>query len=222
MLARQYQEWLTYPPGVSIIIVDDCSRETAAIAVPRPVGLPPLRIYRIGVWKDWGWPMARNLGMSEAADGWCLLTDLDHVLDAENAAKLLAADLDPKFAYRPSRTTPDSAPVKRHNDSFALTREMFWRTGGYRLRYLGWYGTSSCWSRRLGMFAAICETDQFKLTVYNMAGVDLGGVAGAGTTGMGRKGSTHHVGNSPFAGETRTAHLTAETDPLAFPWSRQL
>jgi hypothetical protein len=221
MLARQYQEWHNYPPGVFIIIVDDCSKGVAAVDVPRPAGLPDLEIYRIGVWKDWGWPMARNLGMEHADEGWCLLTDLDHVLTVENARKLLAMPKDPKRAYKPARRKPDGKPYRAHNDTWLLTREMFWRTGGVRLRFLGWYGTSSCWTRRLEMFARPTLTDAFELTVFNLAGEDLGGIA-AGTIGMGRKGSSHHVSNSPFAGETKTAHLTVEADPLAFPWSRAL
>jgi hypothetical protein len=208
--------------ALSIIVVDDCSRETAAIDVPRPEGLPPLRIYRIGVWKDWGWPMCRSLGMSEAPDGWCLLTDLDHVLDAENAAKVLAAPLDEKCAYRPARQKPNGEPYKPHNDTFCLTRETFWKTGGYSLKYLGWYGTSSIFSRRLHMLASVHITDAFTLTVFNLNGEDIGGIAGAGTTGMGRKGSDHHVSRSPFAHETKTAHLNAPTGVLDFPWTRQL
>jgi hypothetical protein len=226
MLAHQYATWAAYPDEVkaalSIIIVDDCSRETPAIAVPRPVGLPPLRIYRIGVWKDWGWPMCRSLGMSEAADGWCLLTDLDHVLDAENAAKLLAADLDEDCAYRPHRVKPNGESWKPHNDTYLLTRKTFWKTGGYSLKYLGWYGTSSIFSRRLHMLANVHITGAFKLTVFNLGGEDIGGIAGAGTTGMGRKGSDHHVSRSPFAHETKSAHLTAPVGVLDFPWSRQL
>jgi hypothetical protein len=181
-----------------------------------------LQIFRIGVWKDWGWPMARNLGMHEAQDGWCLLTDLDHVLTADNVAKLLAAPLDENCAYKPSRVKPNGEPWKVHNDTYLLTRETFWKTGGCSLKYLGWYGTSSIFSRRLHMLANVHITDTFKLTVFNLGGEDIGGIAGAGTTGMGRKGSDHHVSRSPFAHETKTAHLTAPVGVLDFPWERQL
>jgi hypothetical protein len=226
MLAHQYATWAAYPDeakaGVSIIIVDDCSRETPAIAVPRPVGLPPLEIYRVGIWKDWGWPMARNLGMHHAPEGVCLLTDLDHVLSADEVVKLAGMDVADGVAYRPTRQKPNGESYKPHNDTFALTRKTFWKTGGYSLKYLGWYGTSSIFSRRLHMLADVHITDTFKLTVFNLGGEDIGGIAGAGTTGMGRKGSDHHVSRSPFAHETKTAHLTAPVGVLDFPWERQL
>jgi hypothetical protein len=225
MLAHQYATWAAYPDELKrqlfIIIVDDCSKGVAAVDVPRPAGLPDLEIYRVGVWKDWGWPMARNLGMHQAPDGPCLLTDLDHVLPAGEAAKLLGMDIGDNAAYRPARQKPNGDWVKPHNDTFYLHRGTFWKTGGCSLRYLGWYGTSSIFSKRLAIFAKAYITDAFTLTVFNLAGEDLAGIK-AGTTGMGRKGSSHHVSKSPFAHETKSAHLTAPTGVLDFPWTRQL
>jgi hypothetical protein len=144
------------------------------------------------------------------------------VLDAENAAKMKATAVDQGHVYRPVRQKPNGEPYKAHNDTFALERKTFWKTGGYTLKYLGWYGTSSIFSRRLHMLADVHITDAFKLTVFNLGGEDIGGIAGAGTTGMGRKGSDHHVSRSPFANETKSAHLTVPVGVLDFPWSRQL
>lgn len=226
MLAHQYATWAAYPQEVKdcirIILVDDCSRETKAVAVPRPGGLPSLSMFHVDTWAEWGWPLARNAGMNEAPDGWCLLTDLDHVLDAENAAKLLAMEASPKRAYRPHRRKPNGESYRPHNDTWLLTREMFWKAGGCSLKFLGYYGTSSIFTRRLRMFAEDTITDTFALTVYNLGGEDIGGIPGAGVRGMGRKGSDHHVSRSPLAHLTATAHLTAPADPLAFPYSRVL
>lgn len=160
--------------------------------------------------------------MHEAPDGWCLLTDLDHVLTAENAAKLLAMEADPSRAYRPHRRKPNGEGYKPHNDSWLLTREMFWKAGGCSLKFLGWYGTSSIFTRRLKLFATDTVTDAFELAVYNLGGEDIGGVAGAGVRGMGRKGSDHHVSRSPLAHLTANAHLWPPVEPLAFPYSRTL
>lgn len=227
MLAEQYRVWSNYPDAIkqqlSIILVDDCSPNHPAHEVERPHGLPiDLSIHRVLVDKRWGWPMARNLGMHEAAEGWCLLTDMDHVLTAEDAAKLLAMEVSPKNAYRPVRRKPNGESYKRHNDTFLLTRELFWKTGGCDLQFLGWYGCSSVFSRRLGLFAPIVETDRFCLTVFNLGGEDIGPIKGAGVTGMGRKGSEHHVSRSPLAHLTKTAHLTAPVAPLDFPHARML
>lgn len=222
MLAHQYATWAGYPQEVKdcirIIVVDDCSRQHKAADVPRPDGLFPLSMYHVDIWAEWGWPLARNAGMHEASDGWCLLTDLDHVLTAKDAVRLLAMKADPKVAYRVVRRKPNGEPWKRHNDTYLLTRKLFWKTGGYSLRFLGWYGTSSIWSRRLALFASIPTTDAFTLTVYNLGGEDIGGIEGAGVRGMGRKGSDHHVSRSPLAHLTGNAHLWPPVDPLAFPY----
>lgn len=227
MLQEQYRVWSGYPADIkrhlSIILVDDCSPNHPAHEVERPHGLPiDLSIHRVLVDKRWGWPKARNLGVHEAADGWCLVTDMDHVVTAENMVKLLGMGANGSTVYRPVRVKPNGEPYKRHNDTYLITRELFWKTGGYTLQFVGWYGTSSIFTRRLELFAPILTTEAFTLTVYNLGGEDIGPIKGAGVTGMGRKGSEHHVSRSPLAHLTKTAHLTAPVAPLDFPHARML
>lgn len=57
MLGLQYGTWREYPEDLKqdleIILVDDGSPESPAIDVPRPDGLPKLRIYRVLVDIPW-------------------------------------------------------------------------------------------------------------------------------------------------------------------------
>lgn len=156
MLAAQYCEWLVWPARLkrrlSVIIVDDGSPEGHAVDVERPKGLPALSIYR--VLKDIPWHQhgARNLG-AHVAQGWMLLTDMDHVLPEESAAALLAAidegELDPASIYMLDRIEADSGlptlgkdgKPKPHPNSFVVTRETFWTIGGYDEDFTGVYGT---------------------------------------------------------------------------------
>lgn len=228
MLARQYETWASYPCAVqewmSFIIVDDGSPDKAAADVARPE-LADLQLYRIDHNVKWGWPQARNLAMHHAPPGWALLTDLDHVLlpeQAENVLDCQAIPMEHGRGYLPARRKPDGEPYKRHNDTFLIERSAFWSTGGYDLRFVRWYGTSSIFRRRLELVTGPLLPAEVTQIVYNLGGENLGDVPDAGVVGMGRKGSRDHVGRSAeLAPLTKTAHLHPPPgDPLAFPWHR--
>jgi glycosyltransferase involved in cell wall biosynthesis len=161
MLAHQYAVWTGYPEArkaqIEIVLVDDGSPEPAA-SVARPDGLPPLRIYRVLEDRPWHQHGARNLGAREAQGPWLCLTDMDHVLPAESVERLLAvlATADPESVFmfhrldapRLTPTLNDRGEWKPHVNTFALTRELFWRVGGYDEDCVG-YGTDSYFRRRL-------------------------------------------------------------------------
>lgn len=156
-LALQYRTWKGWSSKVRnafcIVIVDDGSPEGHAANVPRPYGLPAVEIYRALEDRPWWQHGARNIAAHVAPDGWLLLTDMDHVLTAENAAALLKAiekeRLDEETVYMLDRVEADTGlPTlgrdglpKPHPNSFVMTREMFWSIGGYDERACGVYGT---------------------------------------------------------------------------------
>src|SRR5690606_5643815 len=98
MLARQLDAWGAYSDDVRqrfrFILVDDGSPEPA-LPIVRASGLA-VEVYRVLVDIMWNQHGARNLGAQLARDGWLLMIDVDHVLLAENAERLLelAASLD--------------------------------------------------------------------------------------------------------------------------------
>lgn len=163
MLALQFDAWAAWSKrvheSVEIVLVDDCSPEPA-IAVPRPDRLPPLSIYRVTEDRPWHQHAARNLGAHVAAGPWLLLTDMDHMLPESSAASLLKrirmGSLDETTTYMLDRVEADTgAPTlgrdgtpKPHPNSFVLTREHFWRIGGYDEDYCGVYGTDGLFRSR--------------------------------------------------------------------------
>ncbi|WP_260581188.1 glycosyltransferase family 2 protein [Sphingopyxis sp. PET50] len=161
-LSLQYAEmtrWTKMAKAqIEVIIVDDGSPEPA-IDVERPEGLPALRIYRVLEDRPWFQNGARNIAAHEAKGTWLISTDIDHVLTAENADALLKRmhRLDPETAYMLHRVEADTGlPTlnsngqrKPHPNSFVMTRDMYWRLGGYDEWFTGIYGTDSMWRARL-------------------------------------------------------------------------
>lgn len=161
MLARQYQGWADWPGELKgrfeIVLVDDGSPEPAA-GVSRPQGLPALRIYRVKEDRPWHQHAARNIGAHEASPGWLLLTDMDHVLSMVSAAALaMRIDrLDAGTAYTLDRVEADTGKPtlnvegrpKPHPNSFVMTRDLYWRIGGYDEDFCGIYGTDAYFRER--------------------------------------------------------------------------
>lgn len=169
MLALQYRNWLEWPgkhrQRLRVVIVDDGSPCHPAANVPRPYGLPDVQIYRVTRDLPWWQNGARNIGAHEAPEGWLLLTDMDHVLTSDAAAQLFKAidkgRLDEGTAYMMDRVEADTGlPTlgkdgnpKPHPNSFVMTRELFWRVGGYDERTAGNYGTDRIFREHLYTYA---------------------------------------------------------------------
>lgn len=161
-LALQYAAWAAWPDkakrAINVVLVDDGSPEPA-IDVPRPGGLPQLRIYRVLEDRPWHQHAARNLGAHVATGKWLVLTDMDHVLEADAARGLVKRIglLDPWTAYFLHRIEADTrlptlgkdGRPKPHPNSFVMTRELYWRCGGYDEDYCGVYGTDGLFKQRL-------------------------------------------------------------------------
>lgn len=146
---RQVSGWATYPESLranlSAIIVDDGSPQPAAL----PERLPfPMRLFRIEVDRRWNWLAARNIGFHHASGGWCLVTDMDHVIPLNTIRACLYGNHDPGTIYGFSRKEHSGEDIAPHPNSWFLTREMFWKVGGYDETLSGHYGTDGDWRRR--------------------------------------------------------------------------
>jgi hypothetical protein len=158
MLSRHYRNWLAWPGkyrnALKIIIVDDGSPEPAA-NVPRPYGLPEIEIYRVTEDRPWHQHAARNLAMS-VAEGWVLLTDMDHMLTDPAPLFKALPTLDEGASYTLDRVEADTGEPtlgkdgkpKPHPNTFLLTRALYWRIGGYDEDYCGIYGTDKLFRDR--------------------------------------------------------------------------
>lgn len=165
MLELQYRGWLEWPESIKgrfrVVLIDDASPNAPAAAVARPDGLPAVDIYRVLEDIPWHQHGARNLGAHIADDGWLLLTDMDHVLSGEAASALFARMdaglLDPGTIYTMDRIEADTLQPtlgkdgnpKPHCNSFVMTRETYWKVGGYDEDYCGIYGTDKLFRDRL-------------------------------------------------------------------------
>lgn len=164
MLAEQFRVWAGYPDDlknqIEIVVGDDGSPEPAA-AVPRPDGLPSLRIFRL---KDvenpetppWRQDAIRNRAAFMARGPWLFLTDMDHVLPA-NSLRALLPLCKSDLVYTFQRLdAPDMKPkldksgnLHPHPNTFAMTKARYWKVGGYDEEFCGIYGTDGPFKRRL-------------------------------------------------------------------------
>lgn len=152
-LKYQLEVWGDYSPQarerVRVIVVDDGSPNHPAEKVLEQ-GLAPIRIrlFRIDADVRWNWLAARNIGMKWAFDGWCALTDMDHVISHDVAMALISMNHDPDVIYRFGRCEHTGEVIHPHPNSMFMTKQKFWQVGGYDEALSGHYGTDGDWRRR--------------------------------------------------------------------------
>lgn len=154
--ASQIQGWMAYPDDLTlrmtVLVVDDGSPVPAVLPDERPC---QMRLFRIEQDLRWNWIGARNIGFHHAVDGWCVVTDMDHVIPADTMRAVVYGDHDPAVIYGFSRREHTGVSVTPHPNSWLMTREMFWRVGGYDEALSGRYGTDGEWRRRCAAVAPI-------------------------------------------------------------------
>lgn len=158
--ARQIGWWLTYPQHlleqISFIVVDDGSPTYPAEDVVKRWGAPPhFRLFRIEQDVRWNWLAARNIGAHHAADGWILLSDIDHVVPQSTADRIIYGVHDTRVVYAFSRKEHTGEAANPHSASFLMTRDLFWQIGGYDETLSGYYGTDGVYRRELAKHAKI-------------------------------------------------------------------
>ena len=212
MLERHIAEWRRYrnAQDLRVILVDDCSLSDPAM--PHIGDCPvDLQLYRIHTDRPWNQDGARNLGMTHAAEGWCLLTDMDHLLHTDQWDSLRAtlADLNPSRTYRLSRQLHDGTVYKPHPNTWLMTRKAYWDMGGYDERYCGYYGSDGIFGRAMEAKHGKVETLPIPLTLYKREVQP-----DASTTQYGRKGSMYHLTME------RAKKMTNTVPTLNFQWER--
>lgn len=173
MLNEQLRIWGDYPDylrrRIEVIVTDDASPRWPA-RITRNPGLR-ISLYRIENDVEWNWLECRNIGAKHAVCPWLLLTDMDHALYADQAGVLVdminygALD-EERFYTLERRDAPDLTYYKFHPDSYLMTRDLFWRVGGYDEHYAGNYGTSGLWRRRCLAHADMGHLDDAYLVRY--------------------------------------------------------
>jgi len=218
MLERHLEEWAGYAPEVKAelraVVVDDGSPRDPAVAHLRNVGFP-VDVYRIRQNLIWNVAGARNLGMTQAPDGWCLLTDIDHLLKADYAAKLTAS---PPFIsgyyYHLARRWSDGRYLEPHRNSYVIERALYWRAGGCDEDFTGWWGAGEGPFRaNLKRIAGRLELPDIQLTHFGR-----NDICDASTREWGRKGSPYDYARNPLLRRKKAPYRPE--NPLRFDWER--
>jgi len=190
MFYQQLCVWKSYPEKVlnqiEFIITDDCSSKKPMCKSEFPE--LNIRQFRITKKVPWNWLACRNIGAKYASGKWLLLTDMDHVVQTEHAAQLVKAltknkkiKTDIVYLFR-RIDAPDNTPYKYHDDSFFMSKELYWKIGGYDEELSGNYGTSGGYRRRAFSIANGNHRLKIPLTRY-----DRSVIADASTTEFARK-----------------------------------
>lgn len=176
MLARQMEEAERYPAGITVLVVDDGSKEHPAVVPP----LPNVQLYRIVEDIPWNIGGAMNLAMRVSPDDWTLGLDVDHVLPAECADALLAFEADPGQWYRMGRFRVGAADDMRRKDQIAtdvefgrihpgmnirlMHRTKYREVGGFNEEFSGHLGGGGEFYSRCGPHAML--PDDITVHVY--------------------------------------------------------
>ena len=153
---------------------------------------------------------------------------MDHVLAEKDAATLLKlirkGKLDLEACYMLARIEADTGLptmqngyLKPHPNSFVVTRETYWRIGGYDESFCGTYGTDSLFRSRAFTKATQGHLHNVALTRYWR---DI--VEDASTTTLTRKDGREVDARQKIIDAKRKRGEANVVKVLQFPWERAL
>jgi hypothetical protein len=154
MLERQIAAWTALASlDVRVVVVDDCSTKFPAVDILKGRFKDAfLDLYRVDENIPWNVSGARNLGCTRYP-GWTFVSDLDHLLYPEDAARLFA-DLEStknrhpsfsqfpglRFAFQPALVSlPYNRPLTPVSSTLLFHSVTFHELGGYDEDYAGGY-----------------------------------------------------------------------------------
>lgn len=174
---HQLALWKQYDPALlaqlDFLVIDDHSDTPLQI----DKGPLNLRLVRVDDDIDWNMPGCRNLAATLAATEWLLYFDVDNVASQASIAKLVGAlvTLDP-LRLHVFRRTEGGVDVEPHINSFLITRQGFWRAGGYDEDFSGHYGFEDVlfrmmWRKHVGTEVLLTDI-AFEQIAFRTSGLD--------------------------------------------------
>ena len=174
---HQLALWKQYDPALlaqlDFLVIDDHSDTPLQI----DKGPLNLRLVRVDDDIDWNMPGCRNLAATLAATEWLLYFDVDNVASQASIAKLVGAlvTLDP-LRLHVFRRIEGGVDVEPHINSFLITRQGFWRAGGYDEDFSGHYGFEDVlfrmmWRKHVGTEVLLTDI-AFEQIAFRTTGLD--------------------------------------------------
>jgi len=162
---KQYSQSLL--KQINIILIDDCSTKPLTIEINFPINLKIVRIldnvgYNIGG--------AKNLGFYIVENTWCFSSDIDHVLSPNECLKCIQLDKKLNNLYYFTRYLPNGEHYqKRHDNTYIIHKQDFWKIGGYDEDFTPHYGYEDAWLKYIMQKQNInfINTD-IKVILYNI------------------------------------------------------
>lgn len=174
---RQLAHWKTLSPALrerlAFLVIDDHS--DTPLQLDR--GGLDLRLVRVDDDIDWNMPGCRNLAATLCDTPWMLFFDVDNVLDEAGLARIVTAlprlDRDRLHVFR---RTENGVDVEPHINSFLITRQGFWRAGGYDEDFSGHYGFEDVlfrmmWRKHVGREVLLTDI-AFEQIAFRTSGLD--------------------------------------------------
>ncbi|MES2717799.1 MAG: hypothetical protein V4795_18675 [Pseudomonadota bacterium] len=174
---RQLALWQQFSPALQarlkFLVIDDHSD------VPLQVdkGALDLRLVRVDDDIDWNMPGCRNLAATLAQTEWMLFFDVDNV--ASEASLLKIVDNLPRLdanRLHVFRRTENGVDVEPHINSFLITRQGFFKAGGYDEDFSGHYGYEDVafrmmWRKHVGTEVLLTDI-AFEQIAFRTSGLD--------------------------------------------------
>ena len=139
---QRLQTWSSFSPNIlkelQFVLIDDCSDEVIDKTYFEQFNLN-LIVVRIQTDIMWNQSGAHNLGSYLADSQWLFMMDIDHWIDERSCEKLLHLEKhkNNSFFFPRHYLTGNLLPAP---NIYLMTKEMFWKIGGYDEDFAGCYG----------------------------------------------------------------------------------
>ena len=158
---------------LEFVVIDDCSDTPLVVDAP---GLN-LRLLRVQDDIAWNMPGCRNLAATVASAPWLLYFDVDNTTPEANIQRLVDAMplLDESRLYV-FRRQQDGQDVEPHINTFLITRQGYFKAGGYDEDFCGHYGYEdvlfrNMWRKYVGQETLLTDI-AFEQLGWRTAGLD--------------------------------------------------
>lgn len=174
---QQLALWRQFSPDLlarlSFLVIDDHSDEPLTV----DKGPLDLRLLRVDDDIAWNMPGCRNLAATVAETPWMLYFDVDNVVSEASLRKIVNAlpGLDTNRLHV-FRRVEGGVDVEPHINSFLITRQGFFRAGGYDEDFSGHYGFEDVlfrmmWRKHVGTEVLLTDI-AFEQLRFRTAGLD--------------------------------------------------